>query len=100
MAEFRTTSLKPRLKLQTEQLPLCAGSGVLVEVYGVSGILTAEHVIFNPKNPFESGQALWTIPRFYSMDRIDDPIVDGPTTHPSATNIHGSTGSCGCVVER
>lgn len=70
-----------------EPVPSYAGSGVLVEAYGVSGILTAEHVIFNPKMPFESGQALWTIPRFYSMDRVDDPIVDEASTHPSATNI-------------
>jgi hypothetical protein len=68
-------------------IPSYAGSGVLVEVDGVSGILTAEHVIFNPQMPFESGQALWTIPRFYSMDRLDDPIVDDPATHPSASNI-------------
>jgi hypothetical protein len=63
----------------------------LVEVDGVSGILTAEHVIFNPEKPFESGQALWTIPRFYSMDvsidQIDESIFEEATTHPSATNI-------------
>ena len=71
----------------TEPVPVYVGSGVLVEVDGVSGILTAEHVIFNPEKPFESGLGLWTIPRFYSLDEIDDPISDDATTHPSATNI-------------
>lgn len=70
-----------------EPVPLYAGSGVLVEVDGVSGILTAEHVVFNPDTPFESGHSLWTVPRFYSMDGIDDPIANETTTHPSATNI-------------
>jgi len=63
-----------------------AGSGVLVEVDGVSGILTAEHVIFN-RDSFKKAQILSTIPRFYSIDSIDDPILDDPTTQPSATHI-------------
>jgi hypothetical protein len=44
-------------------------------------------VIFNPDAPFESGHSLWTVPRFYSMDEIDDPIAAETATHPSATNI-------------
>lgn len=54
-----------------------AGSGVLVEVDGVSGILTAEHVIFN-RDRFEKAQILSTIPRFYSINSVDDPIIDDP----------------------
>lgn len=51
-----------------------AGSGILVEVDGHTGILTAEHVIFNPKRPFETGkgQTLSTFPQFYSADRLGD----------------------------
>jgi len=59
-----------------------AGSGVLVEIDGVSGIVTAEHVIFNRGMPFAKAQGLYTIPRFYSADRVNDR-----TTHFSGTNV-------------
>jgi hypothetical protein len=59
-----------------------AGTGVLVEVDGVSGILTAEHVIFNPNAPLERGQVLWTVPLAYPMGSIGQP-----TTHFSVTHI-------------
>jgi hypothetical protein len=60
-----------------------AGSGFLVEVDGVSGILTAEHVIFH-QDRFKKARVLSTIPRFKSVDSIADPFV---TTQPSATHI-------------
>ena len=63
-----------------------SGSGVLVEVDDVSGILTAEHVIFN-RDRFKKAQVLSTIPRFYSVDSFDDPIIDDPATQASATHI-------------
>jgi hypothetical protein len=63
-----------------------AGSGVLVEVDDVSGILTAEHVIFN-RDRFKNAQVLSTVPRFCSIDSFDDPIIDDPATQPSATHI-------------
>jgi hypothetical protein len=59
-----------------------AGTGVLVEVDGVLGILTAEHVIFNPNKPLEQGQVLWTIPRAYPRESIGQR-----TNHPRATRI-------------
>jgi hypothetical protein len=63
-----------------------SGSGVLVEVDDVSGILTAEHVIFN-RDRFKKAQVLSTIPRFYSVDSFGDPIIDDPATQASATHI-------------
>lgn len=63
-----------------------AGSGLLVEVDGESGILTAEHVIFS-QNRLPNADALWTIPRYYFIENIGNPLPDDPTRHPSATNI-------------
>jgi len=56
------------------------GSGVLVEVDGVSGILTAEHVVFSEE--FQQAQGLWTIPHIYSAESVKEK-----TAHFSATNI-------------
>jgi hypothetical protein len=56
------------------------GRGVLVEVDGISGILTAEHVAFSEE--FQQAQGLWTIPHIYSAES-----VKGNTAHFSATNI-------------
>lgn len=56
------------------------GSGVLIEVDGVSGILTAEHVAFSDQ--FQQAQGLWTIPHIYSADSVKEK-----TAHFSSTNI-------------
>jgi hypothetical protein len=64
-----------------------AGSGVLVEIDDVSGILTAEHVVFNPNMPLAKTLGLWTVPLFYSIDTIDSPIGDDRTIRRSSTNI-------------
>jgi hypothetical protein len=56
------------------------GSGVLVEVDGVSGILTAEHVIFDKR--FQRATGLWTSPHLHSLETRDEP-----TTHFTSTNI-------------
>src|SRR5437016_4431788 len=56
------------------------GSGVLVEVDGVSGILTAEHVVFDDR--FQKAQVLYTIPHLYSADSVNEP-----TAHFNATRI-------------
>jgi hypothetical protein len=56
------------------------GSGVLVEVDGVSGILTAEHVVFDER--FQKAQLLYTIPHIYSADSVNEK-----TTHFSGTKI-------------
>ncbi|HET9373890.1 MAG TPA: hypothetical protein VFO40_02895 [Chthoniobacterales bacterium] len=56
------------------------GSGVLVEVDGVSGILTAEHVVFSEE--FRQTKGLWTIPHIYSAESVKEK-----TAHFSATNI-------------
>jgi hypothetical protein len=56
------------------------GSGVLVEVDGVSGILTAEHVVFSEK--FQQAKGLWTIPHIYSAESVKEN-----TTHFTSTNI-------------
>jgi hypothetical protein len=56
------------------------GSGVLVEVDGVSGVLTAEHVVFN--DVFQRATGLWTTPHLYSEE-----VRDKPTTHFTSTNI-------------
>src|SRR5215469_7592544 len=66
-------------------IPLCPdgqqlGSGVLVEVDGVSGILTAEHVIFDER--FQRATGLWTTPHLHSEEARDKP-----TTHFTSTNI-------------
>ena len=66
-------------------IPLCPdgqqlGSGVLVEVDGVSGILTAEHVIFDRR--FQTATGLWTTPHLHSQETRDKP-----TTHFTSTNI-------------
>jgi hypothetical protein len=63
-----------------------AGSGLLVEVDGESGILTVEHVIFS-QNRLRNAEALWTIPRYYFIENLGNPIPDDPTLQPSATNI-------------
>jgi hypothetical protein len=52
-----------------------AGSGILVEVDGVFGILTAEHVVFNPRKALMSGQILATIPAIYPIERINDSSI-------------------------
>ena len=83
--------LSPELMAQVSEalaypvIPLCPdgqqlGSGVLVEVDGVSGILTAEHVIFDTR--FQKATGLWTIPHLHSEDARDKP-----TTHFTSTNI-------------
>jgi hypothetical protein len=83
--------LSPELMAQVSEalaypvVPLCPngqqlGSGVLVEVDGVSGILTAEHVIFN--EVFQRATGLWTSPHLYSEEARDKP-----TTHFTSTNI-------------
>jgi hypothetical protein len=56
------------------------GSGVLVEVDGVAGILTAEHVVFDER--FQNARGLWTIPHTYSEGSLNEP-----TTHFSSTNV-------------
>src|SRR5260370_38870361 len=74
--------------LQTFACPVIAiipdgkqlGSGVLVEVDGVAGMLTAEHVVFSQE--FQQAQGLWTIPHIYS-----DESVKEKTAHFSGTNI-------------
>ena len=63
-----------------------AGSGLLVEVDGESGIVTAEHVIFS-ENRLRNAEGLWTISRYYFIDNLADPLPDDPTHQPSATNI-------------
>jgi hypothetical protein len=61
--ELATNALQafgyPVIPLVPDGQPL--GSGVLVEVDGVSGILTAEHVVFS--DPFQSATAcgLWLV---------------------------------------
>jgi hypothetical protein len=83
--------LSPELMAQVSEalaypvIPLCPdgrqlGSGVLVEVDGVSGILTAEHVIFN--EAFQTATGLWTTPHLHSEEARDKP-----TTHFTSTNI-------------
>jgi len=83
--------LSPELQinaLQTLACPVIAiipdgkqlGSGVLIEVDGVSGILTAEHVFFSEQ--FQQAQGLWTIPHIYSADSVKEN-----TAHFSSTNI-------------
>ena len=74
--------------LQTLACPVIAivpdgkqlGSGVLVEVDGVSGILTAQHVVFSEE--FRQAKGLWTVPHFYTKGSLNEP-----TTHFSSTNI-------------
>jgi len=66
-------------------IPLCPdgqqlGSGVLVEVDGVSGILTAEHLVFD--KVFQRATGLWTTPHLHSQQ-----VRDRPTTHFTSTNI-------------
>jgi hypothetical protein len=56
------------------------GSGVLVEVDGVSGILTAEHVVSSKE--FRQAKGLWTIPHIYSAETVKEK-----TAHFSGTNI-------------
>jgi hypothetical protein len=56
------------------------GSGVFVEVDGVSGILTAEHVVFHEW--FQQAQGLWTVPHIYSADSVKEK-----TAHFSSTNV-------------
>jgi hypothetical protein len=56
------------------------GSGVLVEVDGVLGILTAQHVVFSKE--FQQAQGLWTIPHIYSAENVEEK-----TAHFSATSI-------------
>jgi hypothetical protein len=56
------------------------GSGVLIEVDGVSGILTAEHVVFSEQ--FQQAQGLWTVPHIYSADSVKEK-----TAHFSSANI-------------
>src|SRR5260221_7135228 len=56
------------------------GSGVLVEVDGVSGILTAEHVVFS--EIFQKAKVLYTIPHIYSAESVKEK-----TAHFSATRI-------------
>jgi len=56
------------------------GSGVLIEVDGVSGILTAEHVVFSEE--FQRAKGLYTIPHIYSAESVREK-----TAHFSATNI-------------
>src|SRR5258707_11520216 len=56
------------------------GSGVLVEIDGERGILTAEHVVFDDR--FQKAQVLYTIPHLYSADSVDKP-----TSHFNATRI-------------
>ncbi|SRR6266481_104555 len=66
-------------------IPLCPdgqqlGSGVLVEVDRVSGILTTEHAIFDRR--FQTATGLWTSPHLHSQETRDKP-----TTHFTSTNI-------------
>jgi hypothetical protein len=55
-------------------------SGVLVEVDGVSGILTAEHVVSSKE--FRQAKGLWTIPHIYSAETVKEK-----TAHFSGTNV-------------
>jgi hypothetical protein len=55
-------------------------SGVLVEGDGVSGILTAEHVITSKE--FRQAQLLFTVPHIFSADSVGEN-----TAHFSATKI-------------
>jgi hypothetical protein len=83
--------LSPELMEQVSEalaypvIPLCPdgqqlGSGVLVEVDGVSGILTAEHLVFD--KIFQRATGLWTTPHLHSQQ-----VRDKPTTHFTSTNI-------------
>jgi hypothetical protein len=56
------------------------GSGVLVEVDGVSGILTAEHVVTSKE--FRKAKGLYTVPHIYSEDTVREN-----TAHFTGTNI-------------
>jgi hypothetical protein len=80
--ELATNALQafgyPVIPLVPDGQPL--GSGVLVEVDGVSGILTAEHVVFS--DPFQRATALWTIPNVYLTGSLNQP-----TTHFNSSNI-------------
>lgn len=83
--------LSPELMAQVSEalaypvIPLCPdgqqlGSGILVEVDGVSGILTAEHVIFDKR--FQTATGLWTTPHLHSEETRYKA-----TTHFTSTNI-------------
>jgi hypothetical protein len=64
-----------------------AGSGLLVEVDGVSGILTAEHVIFQPGGLETKASILATVPQVYPFESFADPIPDQPCRHATGTHI-------------
>ena len=49
-----------------------AGSGILVEIDGIFGILTAEHVVFKR---IKGGRVLATIPAIYPIERANDPKI-------------------------
>lgn len=85
------SDLSPELQINALQTLACPviplvpdgvqlGSGVLVEVDGVSGILTAEHVVFSEE--FQRAQGLWTVPHTYSAESVLEN-----TAHFSSTNI-------------
>jgi hypothetical protein len=84
-------NLSPELQIQALQTLACPviaiipdgkqlGSGVLVEVDEVSGMLTTEHVVFHER--FQQAQGLWTVPHIYSVDSVKDK-----TAHFSSTNV-------------
>ena len=64
-----------------------AGSGLLVEVDGVSGILTAEHVIYGPAGLETKRSILATVPQVYPFDSFAELIPDQPARHAIGTHI-------------
>jgi hypothetical protein len=57
-----------------------SGSGILVEVDGTFGILTAEHVVFQR---IKNGNVLATIPAIYPIQRMGDTNVKADCGGPA-----------------
>src|SRR5260370_22913742 len=55
------------------------GSGVLVEIDGERGILTAEHVVFDDR--FQKAQGLWTIPHLHSAESVQEKTAHFTSPH-------------------
>jgi hypothetical protein len=62
------------------------GSGLLAEVDGVSGILTAEHVIFR-QGGLKEASVLATVPRVYPVEDVGVSSADHQIYHTTGTNI-------------
>jgi len=56
-----------------------AGSGIFVQIDGCFGILTAEHVVFSPINPFNNSvrsQQILSVPvEHHSLENLDDARI-------------------------